>query len=166
VNDKDPSQHTVGNDEEAQDVTRILRALSADLKRLVALEARLFGHTVLAMLALTVIIALLLVGGWLFFGAALVMALASFQVFSQAGALLMVALAHLVIAALMYWRLRFITRDLTFRESRASVDGLVSHARLVVAAVVQQSVQQQAEQQETQHAEPPQEPQPEQKSAS
>ena len=68
----------------------------------------------------------------------------------------MVALAHLISALLVFWRLRFITRDLTFRESRASVDALVSHARLVVEAVVQQQAEQQTA--------PPQEPGTEKKS--
>lgn len=153
MNDTDPSQHAVDETEDTQDITRILMTLSADLVRMVALEVRLFGHTVLAMLALTVMIALLLVGGWLFIGAALVMALASLQVFNLAGALLTVALAHLVIAVLVFWRLRFITGDLTFRESRASVDGLVTHARAVVDTAVQQAVQQPAEQQAEQQAE-------------
>lgn len=48
--------------------------------------------------------------------------------FSLTGALLMVALAHLVLAALAFWRLRHITRDLKFRESRASVNSLLTHA--------------------------------------
>lgn len=165
MSDTNPSQNPADADEEAQDITGILMTMSADLVRLVVLEVRLFGHTVLAMLALTVIMALLLVGGWLFIGAALVVALASLPVFNLAGAMLTVALAHLAIVVLMFWWLRFITRDLTFRESRASVDGLVNHARLVVGAAVQQAVQQQAEQQPAQQPEPQQASRPEQKSA-
>ncbi len=112
-----------------RDITRILKAISADMVRLAVVEARLFGHTVLAMIGLTVVIALLLVGGWLFTGVALVMVLASLEAFSLTGALLTVALAHLVLAGLAFWRLRHITRDLTFRESRAGVNSLLAHAR-------------------------------------
>ncbi|MBE0486827.1 hypothetical protein, partial [Marinobacter sp.] len=124
MSDTNPSQNLADANEEAQDITAILMTMSADLVRLLVLEVRLFGHTVLAMLALTVIMALLLVGGWLFIGAAVVMVLASLPMFNLAGAMLTVALAHLIIAVLMFWRLRFITRDLTFRESRASVNSL------------------------------------------
>ncbi|MGM0671336.1 MAG: hypothetical protein ACQETY_04335 [Pseudomonadota bacterium] len=118
-----------GDNEHTGDITTILKALLADLARVVAVETRLFGHTVLAMLGLTVAIALLLVAGWLFAGAALVVALASLQAFNLMGALLIVTLAHLVLAALAFWRLRHITRDLTFRESRASVNSLLAHAK-------------------------------------
>jgi hypothetical protein len=62
------------------------------------------------------------------------MALASLQAFSLTGALLTVALAHLVLAALAVWRLRYIIRDLTFRESRASANSLLTHARSLVSA--------------------------------
>lgn len=85
MNNADPSRHAAAANEEAQDITGLMITLSADLARLVGLEARLFGYTVLAILALTVVIALLLVGGWLFIGAALVMSLASLQVFSLGG---------------------------------------------------------------------------------
>lgn len=114
--------------------THILKSLSADMLRLVGVEARLFGHTLLTMIGITVVIALLLVGCWLFAGAALVVALAGLGAFNLTGALLTVALAHLVIAALAFWRMRHITRDLTFRESRASANSLLTHARSPVDA--------------------------------
>ncbi|WP_143142732.1 hypothetical protein [Marinospirillum alkaliphilum] len=104
----------------------------ADLLKLIAVEAKLFGYTALTMVALSLSIALLMVGGWLFAGVALVMVLANLSVFSLTGALLAVALLHLVLAALVFWRLVFITRDLTFRESRASMDNLLTHARTLV----------------------------------
>lgn len=112
-----------------RDITQILKAMAADIVRLVGVEARLFGHTVLAMIGLAAVMALLLVSSWLFIGAALAVALASLQAFSLTGALLTVALTQLVLAALIFWRLRHITRDLTFRQSRASVNSLLSHAR-------------------------------------
>ncbi len=125
----DPTQQTTEENDNVRDITRNLKTLSADMARLVLVETRLFGHTVLAMLGLTLVVALLLVSSWLFIGAALVMALASLQAFSLTGALLTVALAHLVLVALALWRLWYITRDLTFRESRASINSLLNHAR-------------------------------------
>jgi hypothetical protein len=129
MKEADTSQDAVGEIDGIRDFAHILKTMSADMVRLVAVEARLFGHTALAMIGLTLVVALLLVGSWLFIGAALAMALASLQAFSLTGALLTVALAHLVLAALAFWRLRYITRDLTFRESRASVNSLLTHAR-------------------------------------
>ena len=129
----DPFEEDPANESDGiGNITRVLRALSADMVRVVTVEAQLFGHTALTMIVLSLVIALLLVGGWLFAGAALVMALASLQAFSLTGALLTVALAHLVLAALAFWRLRHITRDLTFRESRASVNSVLTHARSLV----------------------------------
>ncbi|SFW97568.1 hypothetical protein SAMN02745752_00003 [Marinospirillum alkaliphilum DSM 21637] len=110
----------------------LIRSMLADLLKLIAVEAKLFGYTALTMVALSLSIALLMVGGWLFAGVALVMVLANLSVFSLTGALLAVALLHLVLAALVFWRLVFITRDLTFRESRASMDNLLTHARTLV----------------------------------
>lgn len=114
------------------DIARILRTLSADMVRIVMVEARLFGYTALTMVVLSLVIALLLVGGWLFAAAALVVALASLQAFSLTGALLTVTLVHLLLAALAFWWLRHIARDLTFRESRASVNSVLTHARSLV----------------------------------
>lgn len=111
----DHTKDTAGASDDIHDITHNLKTLSADMARLVLVEARLFGHTVLAMLGLTLVVALLLVSSWLFIGAALVVALASLPFFNLMGALLTVALAHLVLATLTLWRLRHITRDLTFR---------------------------------------------------
>lgn len=129
MTEPDSSQDIADGIEDIRDIARTVKNLSADMVRVVGVEARLFGYTVLVVIGLAVIIALLLVGGWLFIGAAAVMALASLQVFNPTGALLTVALAHLALAALAYWRLRRITRDLTFPESRASVNSLLDHAR-------------------------------------
>lgn len=129
MKEADPFQDTAKVTDDIRDITRILKTVSADMVRLVMVEARLFGHTVLAMIGLTLVAALLLVCSWLFIGAALVIALASLQAFSLTGALLTVAMAHLVLAALAFWRLRYITRDLTFRESRASVNSLINPTR-------------------------------------
>ncbi|MCA1769597.1 MAG: hypothetical protein LC652_06450, partial [Halomonas sp.] len=76
MNEADPSQDPDGASDGIRDIMRTLKSMSADMVRLVVVETRLFGHTVLAMIGLTVVIALLLVGVWLFAGAALVMALA------------------------------------------------------------------------------------------
>ena len=134
MKEADLSEDTAAESDCTLGITHLLQTMSADMARLVAVEARLFGHTVLAIIGLTVVIALLLVGGWLFAGAAVVMALASLQAFNPTGALLAVALAHLVLSALAFWRLRHITRDLTFRESRASVNSLLTQARFPVDA--------------------------------
>ncbi len=136
----DHTQDAADGSDDNQDITHILKTLSADMVRLVLVETRLFGHTALAMLGLTLVVALLLVSSWLFIGAAVVVALASLQAFNLTGALLTVALAHLLLAALALWRMRHIARDLTFRESRASVNSLFSHAQssLVDAATERQ----------------------------
>lgn len=128
MKDNNPTQNATEVNDGIRDTTGMLKNLSADMARLVLVEARLFGHTLLAMLGLTLVIALLLVSSWLFIGAALVVALASLQAFSLTGALLTVALLHLLLAALAMWRLRYITRDLTFRQSRASIHRLFNHA--------------------------------------
>jgi len=129
-----PSRDAAGGSDDTRDIVSILKSMSADMVRLVVVEARLFGHTALTMIGLTVVMTMLLVSSWLFIGAALAMALASLQAFSLTSALLTVALAHLGLAALAFWRLRYITRDLKFRESRASVNSLLDHARSLVDA--------------------------------
>ena len=129
------NEDAAGGNDGIGDFTTLLKRISADIVRVVIVEARLFGHTALTMIILSLVIALLLAGGWLYAMAALVMALASLQAFSLAGALLTVAIGHLVLAALAYWRLRRITRDLTFRESRASVNSVITHARSLVGDV-------------------------------
>lgn len=126
MKEADPSQDAAKVTDDIRDITHILKTVSADMARLVMVEARLFGYTVLSMIGLTLVAALLLVCSWLFIGAALVIALADLQAFSLTGALLTVALAHLALAALAIWRLRYISRDLTFRESRASVNSLIN----------------------------------------
>lgn len=131
MKEDDLAREEGGDGEDVLGIPHVLKALSADILRVVMVEARLFGHTLLAMIGLTVIIVLLLVGGWLFAGAALVVVLSSLQIFSLAGAILAVALVHLLLAALAVWRLHYIARDLTFRESRASVNSLLNHARAV-----------------------------------
>ncbi|MEX0624200.1 MAG: hypothetical protein WD251_09880, partial [Saccharospirillum sp.] len=115
----------------------ILKTLSADMVRLLLVETRLFGHTGLAMIGLYSVFALLLASGWLFAGAAAVFALMSLQAFHLVGAMLTVALANFVLAALAYWRLRTIARDLTFRESRASVNDMLIQARSLVDPAAQ-----------------------------
>ncbi len=132
MKETDSSHEAVGGSDGLRGIKRILKAMSADMIHLVVVEARLFGHTVLWMIALTVVIALLLVCGWLFSAVALVMALTDLQAFSLTGALLTVALAHLVLAALAFWRLRYITRDLRFRESWATVNSMLTLARSLV----------------------------------
>lgn len=123
--------------DDAQSLSRILKTLSADMVRLLLVEARLFGHTGLAMIGLYLVFALLLASGWLFAGAAAVIALVSLQAFNLMGAMLTVALTNLLLAALAYWRLRTIARDLTFRESRASVNNMLIQARSLVDPAAQ-----------------------------
>ncbi|KGK43391.1 hypothetical protein LH51_00285 [Nitrincola sp. A-D6] len=129
MKESEPTQDTTANKLAFSDIVLIIKNLLADMAHLVVIETKLFGHTLLAMIWISLIIALLLLGGWLFTGAALAMALASLQVFNLTSALLMVAFINLVLATLAIWRLRYITRDLTFRESRASLNNLVSQAQ-------------------------------------
>lgn len=128
----DSSQDADGGSNDILGIAHILKNMSADIVHLVMVEARLCGHTALAMIGLTLVIALLLVGGWLFTGAALVVSLTSLQTFSLPGAMLTVALVHLLFAALAFWRLRYIRRDLTFRESRASVNNLLNNVQSLI----------------------------------
>ena len=129
MKEKDTTHAAIGKGEGLRDIPHMLKALSADMTSVLVVEARLFGHTALAMIGLIVVMALLLVSGWLFIGAALTLTLASLQAFSLTGALMIVALAHLVLASLAYWRLRLIIRDLAFLESRASLKTLATLGR-------------------------------------
>ena len=131
----DGDNEEAGTSEDPSDVSRLLKLLFADILRMVVVETRLFGHTALAMMALTILIPLLLGGAWLFAGAALVIGLTNLEYFSLPGALLVVAMIHLVFAALAFWRRRYITRDLMFRDSRASANSLLVHARAIAEAV-------------------------------
>lgn len=132
-----PSRDTTDEKDDIQGITSILRLLAADMLHLVVLETKLFGHTLLNIVGLSLLIALLLAGGWLFTGAAIGVALASLQIFSLTSALLMVALINLALAALAFWRLKYITRDLKFRQSRASVSGLINQAKSIVETATQ-----------------------------
>lgn len=115
-----------------RDIMSILKSIPADMLSVVMVEAKLFGYTSLAMFKLCVVIGLLLIAGWLFSGAAAAVALESLQAFNLTGALVLVALFNLMLAALLIWRLRHMARDLTFRESRVSANALLAHARSVV----------------------------------
>lgn len=126
-----------GGREDIQDITRTLKNMSAEMVQLLAVEARLFGHTVLAMIGLTIVMSVLLVSSWLLVAAALAIALASLQAFSLTGALLTVAAAHLLLVALMVCYLRYMTRDLAFRESRASLNSLVTQSQVPADAAGQ-----------------------------
>lgn len=117
-----------------REIVRILKSLPVDMLSLVTMETKLFGYTALAMLKVCVMIGLLLVAGWLFAGATAVIALEGLETFNLIGALLVVTLLNLVMAALLIWRLRHIARDLTFRESRASASTLLAHAQSLLDA--------------------------------
>lgn len=134
MKETDPSPDPTGDRESIWDITHILKTLSADMLELLMVEARLFGRTALVLVGLAVVIALLLVSGWLFTAAALTWTLANLEFFSLAGALLTVALAHLLLAILALWRLRVLIRDLAFRESLASVNTLFTLARSLAGA--------------------------------
>lgn len=104
-------------------------AMASDLARLFALDARLCGRTILAMIALTVVGALLLTGGWLYLSASAVMLLSRFEMLGIAGATALVGCLHVALAGAVWWRLRLIARDTTFRQSRATLRRLVVTAR-------------------------------------
>ena len=126
MNQTDTSRDDACENGSIFEIPHILKNMSADMLRLVTIEAQLAGHTVLAMLGLSLAIAMLVLVGWLFAGAAVATALAALPAFNMAGALSTVALVHLLVAALAYWHLRSITRDLTFRQSRASAKSLLT----------------------------------------
>lgn len=113
-------EYPEASEDESPHLVHILRSILSDMRELVLLEARLFGRTVLTMIALSIMMALLLTGAWLFFGAALVIALASLDAFSLSGATLTVGLVHLVLAVIAALSLVSLRGNLTFRESRAS----------------------------------------------
>ncbi len=115
-----------------RDVMSILKSMPADMISLVMVETQLFGSTALAMLKLCVVIGLLLVAGWLFTSAAAVIILEDLSDIGLLAAVVIVALSNLGLAALLILRLRYIARDLTFRESRSSVNTLLAHARTLV----------------------------------
>lgn len=100
-------------------------AIASDLARLFALEVRLCGRTILAMLALTIVGALLAAGGWLYLSAAAVILLSRIEAIGPAGATAIVGLIHLALAVAAWWRVRLISRDVTFRQSRAALRGLM-----------------------------------------
>lgn len=129
MKETDTAQHATNG---IRDIINILKSIPADMLSVVMVEARLFGRTALAMFKLCVVIGLLLVAGWLFAGAAAVVVLESLQAFNLIGALAVVALVNLVLAALLIWWLGHLARDLTFRESRVSANALLAHARSVV----------------------------------
>ena len=135
MKESDPSQDAATGG--IWSITRILKTMSADMTHLLVLEAQLFGRTALAMIGLMVAMALLLVSGWLFLAAALTLALASLPALGLVGALLTMALAHLVLAALAYWLMRRGMRDLAFRESRASLGTLITLARALAGGARQ-----------------------------
>lgn len=132
MNNPDDYQDTAGESVGLEDIPRLLKTMLADMAGLLVVEARLFGHTLRAIVRVTVFLGLLLITGWLSAAGALVVALSNLDSFSLAGALLAVAAGHMVLAALAYWRLRVIMRDLAFRESRASMNSLLTHARSIV----------------------------------
>lgn len=115
-----------------RDIMNVFKSIPADMLSVVMVEARLFGHTALAMFKLGLVIGLLMVAGWLFAGAAAAVALESLQAFNLLGALAVVALFNLVLAAALIWWLGHMARDLTFRESRVSASALLAHARSAV----------------------------------
>jgi hypothetical protein len=110
-----------------KDLGAAVGAVVADVMRLLSVDARLCGHTVLVMIALTVIAALLLAGGWLLAATAAVLMLSQLESVSPAGAFLAVGGVHIMLAGLVVWRLRVISRDLTFQQSRASLHRLMTN---------------------------------------
>lgn len=125
-----------------RDIMSILKPIPADMLSVVMVEARLFGCTVLAMFKLCVVIGLLLIAGWLFAGTAAVVALESLRTFNLIGALAVVSLFNLMLAALFIRWLGQMARDLTFRDSRVSVNALLAHARSAVNDSEQERQQQ------------------------
>lgn len=116
----DPETATLG------ELVSTLGAIVSDLVRLIAVDARLCGRTVLAMIGLTVIAALLLVGGWLLVATAAVLLLSELEGVSPAAAFLAVGGVHMAMAGITVWWLRSLARDLTFRQSRATLRSFVS----------------------------------------
>lgn len=128
------SDSTENAAESIRDIMRMIKAIPADVLKVFMIEVRLFGHTARAMLKLCILIGLLLAAGWLFVGASVVVALESLQAFNLISALALVGVLNLVLAGLFIWWLKRMVRDLTFRETRCSVDTLLGHARSAVEA--------------------------------
>lgn len=106
----------------------VASAILRDGAQLVALDARLFGRTAVAVVTGAVLAAFALAFGWLFVSVTLVLALTRIDGVGILPAGLAVAGLHFGTALLIAWWLRTIAADLAFRHSRAAVGSLVSVA--------------------------------------
>jgi hypothetical protein len=99
--------------------------LARDYLDLLAIEGRLAGRSLVLMLALSLVLALLLVSAWLFFGLAASAWLIEQQWLSVWQAMLSAALAHALMAWLAWLAVRRLSNNLgfgAFRKALARTD--------------------------------------------
>ncbi|WP_417579265.1 hypothetical protein [Nitrincola sp.] len=87
MKDAHSSQDKTDEKDDIENITSILKNLLTDMLNLIVIETKLFGHTLLTMIGLSLVLAMLLVRWVAVPGAAVVIALASLQAFSLTSAL-------------------------------------------------------------------------------
>jgi hypothetical protein len=98
------------------------RELLRDYLDLLAVEGQLAGRSLVLMLALSICLAIVLVAAWIFLTLSGVMWLTDLGLLSVAQALLAGAVAHLVLALLIWFSVRHLSRNLVFGGFRETLD--------------------------------------------
>lgn len=98
-----------------------LRGLTHDHLKLVTLEARRAGRSLVSMIAAGVIMAVMLISVWLGLMAAAALALIESNLVNNIGAILLVAAVNLVAALLLFWFIRRKSHYLLFPETIRSL---------------------------------------------
>lgn len=98
------------------------RELLRDYLDLLAVEGQLAGRSLVLMLALAICLAIVLVAAWMFLTLSGVMWLTDLGLLSVVQALLAGAGAHLVLALLIWFSVRRLSRNLVFGGFREALD--------------------------------------------
>ena len=98
------------------------RALVQDYLELLAVEGQMAGRSLVLMLALAVVLGLVLVSTWIFLNLAGVMWLVESEFMSTFQALLVSAGAHAVLALLIWFAVRHLSRNLVFGGFRKTLE--------------------------------------------
>ena len=98
------------------------RALVRDYLELLAVEGQLAGRSLVLMVALAVVLGIVLVSTWIFLNLAAVMWLVESEFMSTFQALLAGAGAHVVLALLIWFAVRHLSRNLVFGGFRKTLE--------------------------------------------